>query len=204
MIEAAQRYFKRMVFKTYRYFKHPRVLKRSKLRAWFAKHFLDKVVWKPTQHTFAGGLAVGMLVMIQLMPGQMPVAAILAALLRVNIPIAVIACWISNPVTFVPFGYVQKEVGQWFMPRLPALVGDSMHGLANGVVWLFHWLPTAVQNWLGDDLVRNGSEVMAKVYLGGIIIGPTLALISYPLTYVLWEYFSAANARRKERQALGA
>jgi uncharacterized protein len=202
MIEAAQRYFRRVVFKTYRMFKHPRVLKRSKFRAWFARHFLDKVVWKPTQHTLAGGLAIGMLVMIQLMPGQMPVAAILAALLRVNIPIAVIACWISNPITFVGLVPAQMYVGEWFMPRLPSFVGHGMHAFANWVIELFHYLPKFIQNWVGDDMVRDGAEVMANVYLGGLIIGPILALISYPLAYGLWEYFARVNEKRRLRKAV--
>jgi uncharacterized protein len=200
MTEAAQLYFRRVVFKTYRYFKHPRRLKNSPMRQWFARHFLDKVVWKPTQHTLAGGLAIGMGVMMQLMPGQMPVAALLAAIFRVNIPIAVIACWISNPFTFVPFGWAQMRVGEWFMPRLPSFVGRALHGFVNFLIDVFHALPMTVQNWIGDDMVKKGAEIMSNVYLGGLIIGIGLTIISYPLSWIVWEYFTRLNAWRRKRK----
>ena len=79
MINLAQGYFRKTVFKTYRWFKHPRKLKKSPVMRWFATHFLSKQVWKPTQHTMAGGMAIGMCIMIQLLPGQMFVAAVIAA-----------------------------------------------------------------------------------------------------------------------------
>ena len=102
MLTLARGWFRRSVFKTIRFLKHPRKLRQSHSRRWFARHFLDKRVWKPTQHMLAGGMAVGMFITLQLLPIQMPTAVILAALFRVNIPIALALCWVSNPVT-VPF-----------------------------------------------------------------------------------------------------
>ena len=69
-----QRHYRRIVFRLYRRFRHPRILKRNRFMHWFARHFLDKTVWKPTRHTFAGGLAVGLFVMMLVIPGQMPLA----------------------------------------------------------------------------------------------------------------------------------
>ena len=98
-----QRRYRKFVLSLYRKFRHPRVLKNNRFRRWFARHFLDKTVWKPTRHTFAGGIAVGAFAMMLVIPGQMGVAFALAALLRVNIPIAMLVTWITNPVTNLRF-----------------------------------------------------------------------------------------------------
>ena len=115
MVDFVNGYFRRSIFKAYRFLKHPRKLKQSPTMRWFARHFLDKHVWKPTQHTFAGGMAVGLFVTVQLLPIQMPTAAILAAVFRVNIPIALILCWASNPATLAPIAWVENMLGTWLM-----------------------------------------------------------------------------------------
>jgi len=108
-----QRHYRRLVLRLYRRLRHPKHLKASRIMRWFAKHFLDKKVWRPTRHTFAGGLAIGLFVNMIIIPGQMPLAAVAAALFRVNIPIAIIACWISNPVTMAPIAWWEIEFGNW-------------------------------------------------------------------------------------------
>ncbi|MBL9116416.1 MAG: DUF2062 domain-containing protein [Verrucomicrobiaceae bacterium] len=202
MLELAQGYFRKVVFKTIRYFKHPRKLKTSPLRRWFSRHFLNKRVWKPTQHTFAAGLAIGMFVMIQLIPGQMLIAAIAAAILRVNIPIAIVACWISNPFTFVPFGWAQKQVGDWAMPFLP---GAVRHGVSDIVAWLINHiedLPTWIRNAIGDDLLAKGANFLSSMYVGGLLIGIVIGALSYPVAWLTWEAFARMKASRRARYAM--
>ena len=199
MIQLAQGYFRKTVFKTLRYFKHPRKLKNSPLRRWFSRHFLNKRVWKPTQHTFAAGLAIGMFVMMQLAPGQMPVAALLAAIFRVNIPIAVIACWISNPFTFVPFGWAQKQVGDWATPYLPGFLRDGIHNFVHWMVAHIQDLPNWLRHAVGDDLLAKGPSFISSMYVGGVVIGLVLAILSYPLAWVIWEFFARMHAARKAR-----
>src|SRR4051794_40050675 len=104
-------HYRRLVLRLYRRFRHPRVLKANRFKRWFARHFLDKRVWKPTRHTLAGGLAVGVFVMMLVIPGQMPLAVLLAAVLRVNIPIAILACCIVNPVTMAPVAWWEIKFG---------------------------------------------------------------------------------------------
>jgi hypothetical protein len=167
MLDIVRGQFRKIVFKTYRYLKHPRRLKHNALLRWFARHFLDKRVWKPTQHTFAGGMAVGLLVTMQLLPGQMPLAIILAAACRVNIPIAVAVCWLSNPATFVPIGVFEKEVGE----RILQFFGDPTA----------HWI-----SLIQSEGLRTGVAYAHQMFIGGLVIGALLAPAGYVLTYVLW------------------
>ncbi len=202
MIELAQGYFRKTVFKTYRWLKHPRRLKKSATMRWFAEHFLCKRVWKPTQHTLAGGLAIGMCIMFQLAPGQMFVAAVLAALFRVNIPIAVMACWVSNPFTFVPFLWTQKQVGDVAMPWLPAFVQDGIHGFATAIIHLIERAPALVRDSISDELAQKGVDFLAAMYLGSALVGLLLIPVSYAVSWLAWEYFArVAAARRLRRQS---
>lgn len=180
MLDLARGYFRKSVFKTYRYLKHPRRLKKNALLRWFSRHFLNKRVWKPTRHTFAGGMAVGCFVTVQLFPGQMPLAIILAAAFRVNIPIALAVCWLSNPATFVPIGMAEKQIGEWLL----GVVGDP------SAAWL-----ASLEN---QNLAR-GLAYARYMYTGGLVAGTILTPISYVLTYALWSLV-ARFSRRPGRQ----
>jgi uncharacterized protein len=167
MLDLATGYFRKSVFKTYRFLKHPRRLKKNAFLRWFSRHFLNKRVWKPCQHTVAGGMAVGCFVTLQLFPGQMPLAIFLAAAFRVNIPVALAVCWISNPATFVPIGMFEKHVGEWLL----GFVGDP------SAAWL-----ASMEN----QSIAKGLAYARYMYLGGLVGGAILAPIGYVVTYAIW------------------
>jgi uncharacterized protein (DUF2062 family) len=167
------------------------MLKSNRFMKWFARHFLDKTVWRPTRHTFAGGLAVGLFVMMLIIPGQMPLALLLAAIFRVNIPIAVVACWVTNPVTMAPVAWWEVEFGNWLI-RLTGL-GDppplgwqdlkAMLDLVSG--WSTLW-----------DFFAKLKPWAGSLYLGGIVLGGLLAPVGYALSYLMWDVLLTLTHRR--------
>ncbi len=177
-----QGWFRRMVFKTIRYLKHPRKLRDRPTMRWFARHFLDKRVWRPSQHTLSGGMAVGMFITLQLLPIQMPTATILAAIFRVNIPIAIAMCWLSNPFTLPFIAWLEYIVGKWFLAfytkvpatPFPSELPDSM-----------------VDAWI---VLKEHAPVML---MGGIILGALAALISYIITWGGWEITNRMEIAKK-------
>jgi uncharacterized protein (DUF2062 family) len=181
MVDFVNGYFRRSIFKAYRFLKHPRKLKQSPTMRWFARHFLDKHVWKPTQHTFAGGMAVGLFVTVQLLPIQMPTAAILAAIFRVNIPIALILCWASNPATLAPIAWLENMLGTWLMHHF----GD----------------PTVLAATMAitkePEALEKGIAFAKAMFLGGVCIGGILAPIGYITSYVTWGALERWNRYRK-------
>lgn len=183
MLEFAKGYFRRTVFKTYRFFKHPRKLKTSPTMRWFARHFLDKRVWKPTQHTFSGGMAVGTFITLQLLPIQMPAATILAAIFRVNIPIAIAMCWVSNPVTMAVLVPLEYQVGKWVMD----LIGD-----VPTTPFPTKFPDDVMEMWLA---MREHAPVML---FGGLVLGAVLIPISYIITYVSWGVVERWNKFRRQ------
>lgn len=189
MIAMIQGWFRRSVFKTIRFLKHPRKLRNRPVMRWFARHFLDKRVWRPTQHTLSGGMAVGMFVTLQLLPIQTPAAVLLSAIFRVNIPIAIALCWLSNPFTFVFIGGLEYAIGKWFLALytsvpttpFPSELPDSM-----------------VDAWV---VLKEHAPVML---MGGILLGALVSLTSYILTWGGWEVTSRLEAAKRLRASKSA
>lgn len=189
MLSFARGWFRRSVFKTIRFLKHPRKLRQSPTRRWFARHFLDKRVWKPTQHTLSGGMAVGMFITLQLLPIQMPTAVILSAIFRVNIPIAIAMCWVSNPFT-VPFmAWLEYAIGKWVLALYTTVPTSPFPK---------HLPESMVDAWI---VLKEHAPVML---MGGIILGAVAALVSYIATWSCWEIGSRMEMAKKLRDVKAA
>jgi uncharacterized protein (DUF2062 family) len=183
MLDYVRGYFRRTVFKTIRFLKHPRKLKHSGLMRWFALHFLNKRVWKPTQHTFSGGMAIGTFITLQLLPIQMPSATILAAIFRVNIPIALVMCWLSNPVTMAALVPLEYQVGKWVLAWLTEVPSTPFPT---------ELPPDVAGMWLA---LKEHAPVML---FGGVILGGLLAPLSYVASYFSWGWLEHWNRERKQ------
>ncbi|MCB1279451.1 DUF2062 domain-containing protein [Prosthecobacter sp.] len=185
MLTLARGWFRRSIFKTIRFLKHPRKLRERPVMRWFARHFLDKQVWKPTQHTLAGGTAVGMFITLQLLPIQTPSAVILAAIFRVNIPIAIALCWLSNPFTIPFLAWLEYAVGKWFL---------ALYTTVPATPFPQHLPDSMVDAWV---VLKEHAPVML---MGGILIGAVAALVSYVATWGVWEVGSRIELARKLRE----
>jgi uncharacterized protein (DUF2062 family) len=183
MLDYVRGYFRRTVFKTIRFLKHPRKLKHSGLMRWFALHFLNKRVWKPTQHTFSGGMAIGTFITLQLLPIQMPSATILAAIFRVNIPIALVMCWLSNPVTMAALVPLEYQVGKWVLAWLTEVPSTPFPT---------ELPPDVAGMWLA---LKEHAPVML---FGGVILGGLLAPLSYVASYFSWGWLEHWNRELKQ------
>jgi uncharacterized protein len=102
--------------------------------------------------------------MMPLIP-QSIVAAIIAMRVRVNVPFAMAACFLSNPFTNVPFWTAQIRLGQWLIDMLalpvPAFLANAKIDLP-----LFHTV--SVSNFI----------------VGFLAMGVLLALCAYPLVHL--------------------
>ncbi len=99
-----------MVRRAYRALRHPRL----RHRGWWQKltrPLMQRELWKPCRDTVATGMAIGLFFgMIPLIP-QSLVAAIAAMKFRVNVPFAIAATWLSNPLTNVAIWPAQLWIG---------------------------------------------------------------------------------------------
>jgi uncharacterized protein (DUF2062 family) len=151
-----------MVRRAYRGMRHPRMRHR---RWWqvLIKPMKDKRLWRPCRDTVAKGLAIGLLVFMLPIP-QSLVAGVIAAWARANVPIAIAATWISNPLT----GLVLIPLQSW---------------LGGAILKYFQIQP---QDLAGppDGWMMKIKDFIAHGALGGAVIGIVLAGLAFGLTHL--------------------
>jgi len=82
----------------------------ERLGHWLVALFDDPVLWHLNRRSVAGAVAVGLFVGWLPLPGQMLVAAMLAALVRVHVPLSVVMVWFTNPLTVAPLVSRPREL----------------------------------------------------------------------------------------------
>ena len=102
---------------------------------------------------------------MMLMPFQMIPAAVIAMRFRANVPFAMAACWITNPVTTPAVLYGQFRLGEWLR--------DSL------LVPMPHFL-AKVQ----FDVPGVGHLNAASFILGMIVSGVAVSLCAFPLVHL--------------------
>jgi uncharacterized protein len=151
-------------------------------------------LWHLHRRSVAGGVAVGLFCGLIPGPLQMLSAALLAVLFRVNLPVAVIVTWYTNPLTIVPLYIAAYALGRF----VTGADGDAaLHASPDwSELSLGQWLPALV-NWLTN---------MGKPFIFGLVLLATiLAVTGYFSVLAAWRlHVSLAwRKRHKERIARG-
>lgn len=83
------------------------------------ERLFDRALWRPESAAVARGVAIGVFVALTPAYGLHLALAVLGAfLLRGNIPAALAAVWIANPLTAVPILVAEKAIGNWLAALL--------------------------------------------------------------------------------------
>jgi uncharacterized protein len=125
--------------------------------------FFDPRLWRWDRHGTALGLAIGAFFSVLPFPLQSIPAALGAVLARVNVPGALVGCWITNPFTFPFFIYAQLKLGSLLLGR-PSLA-DQLHDLMQRLTF-----------W---ELVKQAPGIWGVLMLGGIALGAIVAVVCY-------------------------
>lgn len=133
------------------------------------RHFGDLLhdpnIWHLNRRSAAGGIAIGLFCTFIPLPVHMIVAAAAAILFRVNLPLAVVLTWITNPLTFAPVFYFTYQVGSWLM-REPV----------QNITFEFTF------HWLQEIFVH----IWQPLLLGCVIMAVLSSLTGYFATSLLW------------------
>ena len=144
----------------------------------FGDRLFDSELWHPTRQRFASGMALGaFFALMPPLPFQMLGAGIIAYITRVNVPAAMTGTWISNPFTTPFIVYFQYRLGCLMMGR------EQIH--------------------IAEGQFLSSLAAAPLPYLLGILPSAIiLALISYPISLILWDGIFSRIEAAKKRKAL--
>ncbi|MGQ0578535.1 MAG: DUF2062 domain-containing protein [Betaproteobacteria bacterium] len=146
-------------------------------------------LWHLNRKSVAGGAAVGLFCGLVPGPLQMLSAALLAILFRVNLPVAAILTWYTNPFTIVPLYYAAYKLGLF-------VTGGNGQVLPGGDLDLFglpivEWMPT-LYNWLAT---------MGKPFFVGLfLLALILAVAGYLLVIAAWRVHVMLAWKKRRRR----
>ena len=144
------------------------------------KHLLqDQRLWGIRRKTVVPAFALGTFVAFMPFPGH-PVIATFGSLWRkVNIPVAAVTTFISNPLTMPPLFFVCYRVG----------------------AYLLRIQPEPFEFELSMDWVRNVFvNIWQPMLLGCVLLGAIASLIAYAVLDLLWRRSVVTYKLRKREK----
>jgi hypothetical protein len=158
-----------------RYMPDHKVIREHKHLRIFGTLLHDPNLFHLNRRSVAGAFAVGLFVAWVPIPFQMVLAAALAILVRVNLPISVALVWVSNPFTMPPLFYFAYRLGTRIL-GVPA-------GKFN-IELSFEWL--------GSGL----AAIWQPFLLGCFVMGASCSLLGYLGMRLIWR-ISIINKMKK-------
>ena len=166
-------------------------LKRENLkdRWWLSPfgHLLHEPnLWVIRRRTVVPAFALGLFVAYLPFPGHILTAALLAVLLRVNLPVAALSTLVTNPITMGPMFIGAYQLGRMLL-RQPPMVDAFEFEMSFA--------------WLTDRF----ASIWQPLMLGSLLLGAVLSLVGFIVLDLLWRAsisdYLAKRRRRKNKQA---
>lgn len=173
-----------------RYLPNPERLRSSRWLRWLGPALHHRRLWHLSRRGVAMGVAIGMFFGLLIPFGQIAAAAILALMLRANLPAAVAATFVSNPLTFAPVYYLAYRIGE-VLTGHPTLPDGALLPMAEAdglLAWLGAWWQHV--RGMGKPLI-----------LGLAVMSVTGSLLSYAVISGTWRLMTVlAWQRRGQRK----
>jgi len=158
-----------------------------------------------TPHQIALGIAVGFFVgWLPIIGIQMVVAIAVCKLLNANKVVSLLPVWITTPPVAIPIFSFNYWVG-WLIVGGPPIakvveVLTTMFtpGPPTGAGWFADWWANASRAL--REMTAMGWDMQLPLWLGCVLVGLCLAVLSYFLTRRSVEGFHAALARKRARR----
>ena len=141
------------------------------------QHLLqDTRLWGIRRRTAVPAFALGLFIAFLPFPGHIAIAALAALSLRINIPVAVVASLISNPLTIYPMFYAAYRLGRILLGTEPVTFRFEL-----SLDWVTHTFVTIWQ----------------PMMLGCLLLGTAAAIVGYIVLDALWRYSLHTYKSRK-------
>ncbi len=152
------------------------------LRRVIGRRLADPNLWHLNRRSISGGMAIGLFLAWMPIPFQMMPAALIAILLRMNLPTAVVLVWVSNPLTWGPMYWSAYRLGIWLLDREPRAVED------------LDFKPETA--WFFDEMLA----IWQPLLLGCTLLAVISATAGYALTRIVWRLHIVSWIAERRRQ----
>lgn len=182
----------------HRYLPTPERIVEHRLLRFMGTRLVDPVLWTLHRRSAAGAVFIGLWSAMLPMPFQMVPAAALALLFRVNLPISILLCWASNPVTILPLMWLAFWLGSQ-LTGLPMITGAEL-------VQFITEITQAIGGWAGLSATTATpvlSRYLVPFLLGTQMLGFLSGAAGYALTRLVWRWHVQLTWHRRQarRQA---
>lgn len=151
-----------------------RSLKGTHLHWILGERIFHSHLWAVDRFAVAGGLSLGLFVAFTpTIPFQMLLCTFGALLFRVNLPIALAACWITNPFTAFPIYMAGRRLGKFIFEETPILAhalglfkseGRGKHIIEESIyVWTGCLVFSLAASLAGSLAVRLTATIFARL-----------------------------------------
>lgn len=159
-----------------RFLPAPHTLRNNRSLKLFGKWATDPSLWYLNRSSVAVAVSIGLFVSYIPLPGHMIVAAIIAIMLRANLAVAIVSCWVVNPLTLIPmFGFAYalgaKLLGYsfqdldfsswqiifdvWQPLTVGCLICGTLLAIAGNILVRVYWRYAVAKSWLQRQTRRN-------------------------------------------------
>lgn len=146
-------------------------------------------LWHLNRNSVAGGVAAGMFAGLIPGPVQMLAGAILATIFRVNLPVAMVTTWYTNPITWGPLIVMAYATGSLVTGEPMGKVTEFEFDWSSGD-W-HQFLPRFYEWFIG----------LGETYLiGSLILGAILAVLGYAAVQIAWRLYLLAYLKRRRQR----
>lgn len=132
-----------------------------------------------SRRSITGAVWLGLFIGLLPLPLQTVIATLAAILFRVNLPVAVAAVFVTNPLTWVPVYIFEYQLGI-LMLELPR------EAFSIEMSW----------RWVLEELPRYWRPLL----LGSLVTATLVASTAYVFVSVAWRLTVAARYRRRQRK----
>lgn len=173
---------------------------------WLGPRLFHPHLWRPRRKTLAAGLAIGVFFGFLIPLAQIPASAVLATVLRANLPAAMASTLVTNPVTFGPVYFVAYKLGVMLLgPADAPAEAPPVQPPGAADTSVSHPPP-------GPDAEPGGGDSSWSVFWGYITgVGKPLAvglvifaICGSALVYSVANRLWVLRVRRKRRQRLAS
>jgi uncharacterized protein (DUF2062 family) len=160
---------------------------------WLAPLLGRPWLWHLNRRRVALGVGIGVFCGLITPLAQIAGAALLAVLLRANLPVAAVATFVTNPVTFAPIFVLAYRTGA-------SLLGESPRPGAAEAVARAAQAPAEA----GDprpDWIERARAVGKPLFLGLAVFAVVGGVTAWGLVHVGWTLANLVKRRRRRRRA---